>query len=487
MVRCVATLFQGIAPRIPAPQRLLLEPIETVESAEPSRSRFNPLNWPLYGRVLLGVVLGTLIGHFFGTRPILFDVTTRHLGELGLLVIRLLTTLCTPLILFAILEAFVRTQITGRQGMRMVFICAFNIAVAFVIGLTIMNTWQPGLAWRGKLEELTSRVQAGEVQQSQLEEPGLSLSPIDLLKLHTPKSILEPFLNNDILAVVFLAVLTGVALRHVRHRQQLAGEVSIQAVEHFIEAGYQMMMRMLDWMVQIVPIAVFGAVAMVVGESGLEVFQILWVFLASTLLGLGIHSLLYYPLSAWLIGRRSPRIYLGRGADAITTGLSTNSSLVTVPVTLKCLTQRMGISQESARLSACVGTNFNNDGITLYEAMSVLFVAQAAGYDLNLGQQIGVVTASLLASVGVAGIPGSGMIVLPLVMKAAGLPEHIILVAFPLVQTVDWILARVRSGVNVMGDMQVAILLDAVARLRPAAEIDSAELSSEHVAVTVES
>jgi DAACS family dicarboxylate/amino acid:cation (Na+ or H+) symporter len=469
----------------------------TVETApRTTRNPFNPLTWPLYGQVLLGVVLGTLIGHFCGSEPIVFGVTTRHLGELGLLVIRLLTTLCTPLILFAILDAFVRTQITGRQGMRMVLICVANIAVAFVIGLTIMNTWQPGLAWRGKLEELTSRVQSEEQRikgakaapAGPRSEPGVTLSPIDLLKLHTPKSIVEPFLSNDILTVVFLAVLTGVALRRVRHRQQQTGETSIHAVEQFVEAAYQMMMRILEWMVHIVPIAVFGAVAMVVGESGLEVFKILWVFLASTLLGLAIHSLGYYPISAWLIGGRSPRIYIGRGADAITTGLSTNSSLVTVPVTLQCLTERMGVSQESARLSACVGTNFNNDGITLYEAMSVLFVAQAAGYDLSLGQQIGVVIASLLASVGVAGIPGSGMIVLPLVMKAAGLPEEIILVAYPLVQTVDWILARVRSGVNVMGDMQVAILLDALERFRPAPMVDAAEFPEESAtAVTVES
>src|SRR5690606_20771787 len=93
------------------------------------RSRLNPMAWPLYGRVLLGVVLGTAIGHLFGTEPILFDVTTRHLGELGMLVIRLLTTLCTPLILFAILDAFVRTQITGRQGGHMVMICSLNIVV----------------------------------------------------------------------------------------------------------------------------------------------------------------------------------------------------------------------------------------------------------------------------------------------------------------------------------------------------------------------
>jgi Na+/H+-dicarboxylate symporter len=181
---------------------------------------------------------------------------------------------------------------------------------------------------------------------------------------------------------------------------------------------------------------------------------------------LAIHSLVYYPLVAWLVGRKSPRVYLGGGADAVITGLSTNSSLATVPVTLRCLEQ-MGVSTESARLSCCVGTNFNNDGITLYEAMAALFLAQALGYHLDLGQQMIVVASSIMAAVGIAGIPEAGIIVLPLVLGAAGLDSHTIVVIIPLLMTVDWIIARARSGVNVLADMLVAILLDVGRRPPP--------------------
>lgn len=131
-----------------------------------------------------------------------------------------------------------------------------------------------------------------------------------------------------------------------------------------------------------------------------------------------------------------------------------------MPVTLRCLTRNIGVSDESARLAACVGTNLNNDGITLYEAMAALFLAQAYGFDLTVAQQAVVVLASLMAGIGVAGIPEAGLIVLPLVLAAAGLPEQLIAVAIPLILPVDWIIARVRSGVNVMSDMLVAILLD---------------------------
>lgn len=418
---------------------------------------WNPWRWPLYLRVLLAVILGTLLGLQFGTSPIVFGVTTKHLGQLGLLVIRLLTTLATPLILFAVLDAFVRTHISGQLGLKMVVICLVNIAFAFTVGLAIMNLWQPGLAWHGQLESLSKAVASGNAAGK---TPGGSLSPLEMLDGYMPKNILQPFLENNVLSVVFLAVLAGIAFRQVRHRQQAAGESGYQALEGIIDSGYQILLLVLHWLVEIVPLAVFGSVAMVVGESGFQVFRLLWVFITAILLGLFIHALIYYPLSAWLAGGKSPRLYLGRGADAILTGLSMNSSLATVPVTLECLTERMGVSQASARLSACVGTNFNNDGITLYEAMSVLFVAQAAGYDLSLVQQIGVLLTSLFASVGMAGIPGSGMIILPLVLQASGLPIGVIVVAYPLIQSVDWILARLRSAVNVMGDMQVAILLD---------------------------
>jgi Na+/H+-dicarboxylate symporter len=208
-----------------------------------------------------------------------------------------------------------------------------------------------------------------------------------------------------------------------------------------------------------VPFAVFGVVAHVVGKSGMGVFSTLWIFLVAMLLGLAIHALIYYPMVAWAVGKKSPHVYIGQGADAIMTGMSCNSSLATVPITLRCL-ERMKVSSQSARLAACVGTNLNNDGITLYEAMAALFLAQALGYDLPIAKQIVIVVASIIAGAGVAGIPEAGMIVLPLVLAAAGLPDEVILAAIPLIMTVDWIIARARSGVNVMSDMLVAILLD---------------------------
>jgi DAACS family dicarboxylate/amino acid:cation (Na+ or H+) symporter len=415
----------------------------------------SPGRLPLYVRILIGVTLGAALGVWFGDEPIVLGLRNRHLGELGLLVIRLLKALAVPLIFFAILDAFVRTDISARQGGKMILICLVNVSVAFVIGLTLMNTWRPGEAWRGRFAQLAAAAGTAGAPTA----PAATLDPLKNIDGYVPVSLMDPFTKNSVISVVLLSLFVGAALRRVKRGQAGGGESGVAEVERLVSAVYEVLVAMLSWVVQAIPFAVFGVVAQVVGHAGLQAFSALGVFLGVILLGLTLHAFLYYPLVAWLVGGKPPRVYLGRGADAILTALSTNSSLATVPLTLRALAA-MGVSPESARLAACVGTNLNNDGITLYDAMAALFIAQACGYDLGLAQQAVIVLASLMAGVGIAGIPEAGLIVLPLVLGSVGLPEAVVAAAIPLVLPVDWIIGRMRSVVNVMSDMLVAIVLD---------------------------
>lgn len=432
---------------------------ENTPAPSPDKKR---THLPLAVRVLIGAALGILLGVLFGKNTYLGGLKNSDLGALGMLVIKALRALAIPLVLFAILEAFTKTRIPAKSAGRLVLICLVNVSVAMCIGLTIMNVFRPGERWRGRLEQLTLSVDAKPITAKKVEDPeapGATLEVIPNVAYYVPSALIRPFVYNNLISVVLIALLMGSALRHVQERQSRTGETSVNVVIAFIEGGYQILVQMLEWVVQTVPFAVFGVVADVVGKAGISVFSSLWIFLVTALSGLAIHSLLYYPLVAAVIGRKGPKIFLGKGADAILTGLSTNSSLATVPITLRCL-DRMGVSPTSARLAACIGTNLNNDGITLYEAIAALFLAQAVGLSLNLGQQMTVVLSSIMAGAGVAGIPEAGLIVLPLVLGAAGLSENVVAVALPLLLPVDWIIARVRSGVNVMSDMLVAILLD---------------------------
>jgi len=433
----------------------------TAMEAEPSPESAEKRSIPLYVRVLVGVALGALLGVAFGKDPYLFGLKNEHLGQIGVLVIKLLKALAVPLIFLSILDSFVKTRFSARQGGKLILICLVNVSVAMTIGLVIMNTLRPGERWKGQIDALLGAVPSGgsSAEQVLAESHKGTLSLIDNIASYVPKSMLDPFSENNVIAVVLMSLLVGAALRRLKDRSPPDEQTDILAVERVVEGAYRILVQMLHWVVQVVPFAVFGVVAQVVGRAGISVFSVLWVFLATMLLGLAIHSFVYYPLVAWLVGRKSPRRYLGQGADAIVTGLSCNSSLATVPITLSCL-DRMGVSKGSARMAACVGTNLNNDGITLYEAMAALFLTQAVGYELGLSKQLTIVLQSIMAGAGVAGIPEAGLIVLPLVLSGAGLPEPVIAAALPLIMTVDWIIARCRSVVNVMSDMLVAILLD---------------------------
>jgi DAACS family dicarboxylate/amino acid:cation (Na+ or H+) symporter len=261
----------------------------------------------------------------------------------------------------------------------------------------------------------------------------------------------------------------------MRSVKTAAGETAVgeamATFERLAVACFQIVVTILGWLIELAPLAICFVIAGLVGgtdDLG-ALLQRVGVYFATVMAALGIHALLYYPLSAWLVGGVRPRTYYGEGAGAILTGFSINSSLATAPVTLRALA-RIGVSDSSARLSACVGTNFNNDGITLYEAITALFVAQAAGMNLSIAQQISILLVVLAGSMGIAGIPNSGLIILTLVLRAARLPEDVVAICLPIVYSIDFINARVRSAVNVMGDMQVAILLDAGGKSGSAAQ-----------------
>jgi DAACS family dicarboxylate/amino acid:cation (Na+ or H+) symporter len=367
--------------------------------------------------------------------------------------------MATPLIFFAILDAFVRTNITGRQGLKLICVCGLNIAVAFAIGLVILNIWKPGHAWREKFAEppaaSTSPAEPGPVKPS----PTASLSPLDIIRSFIPKSIAQPFLENMVLTVAMLAIFVGASLRSLKSTAAPDLLASLVTMDHLIVASFQIVLKLLLWLIELAPFAICLAVASVIGASGWSTFQLVGVFLLSICAGLALHALVYYPLSIWLVTGRSPTAIFRAGGSAILTGFSLNSSLATSPLTLEAL-RTLGVSDSSARLSACIGTNFNNDGITLYEAMTALFVAQAVGMAMTVTEQFTILLAALVGSMGIAGIPNSGLIILALVLKAARLPESAIQLAIPLVYSVDFLLARLRSAVNVMGDLQVAMLLD---------------------------
>ncbi len=390
------------------------------------------LRIPLVAQIVIALVLGAIVGSVLGERA-------KPLEEGAKLVIKFLKALAGPLVFFAILDAFAHTKIEGRAGLKLVLIAALNACVAGMTALLLSNVLAVG--------RHVDKTPFLAVAPGGVAPPATSLSKaLDAL---VPANLLEPFATNDAFAIAILAVLLGVALRH------LPDDENRQTFGRFTTASFQLVAKVLGWVVHLVPIAAFCVVAKVVGTSGFKVLGGLAAFVGLVALGLAIHAGVYYTALLWGVARIPPWKFFPIAADALLTAFSTGSSLATLPVTLRTL-DRMKVTPESARLAACVGTNLNNDGILLYEATTALFISQVIGRELDVGQQLWLVAASAGAAAGIAGIPDAGFITLTLVLSSVGLPVEIT----PLLLPVDWLLGRLRATTNVMSDIVLASLLD---------------------------
>jgi DAACS family dicarboxylate/amino acid:cation (Na+ or H+) symporter len=404
---------------------------------------------PLSVQIALGMAVGLGVGLALGP-------SAAPLGELGKLVIQLIKAVATPLLFFAIVRAILEAEVGGRQGLVMLGFALFDATCALVLGLTLSNVFHPGrlLDLHGLAKPAAATV-AGAFTDKK----------IDLVKTisgYVPTSFVQPFVDNFVLSVVLIALLFGFAARALRRRDAARGAV----VEDGVKALLGITEIILGWIIALAPVAVFGVVAKTVGEHGLAPLAGLAAYLGIGLGGMAIQIVVVYQLMLALVARVPLRRFWAAAREPVVYAMGANSSLATLPLTLGAL-DRLGVSRSSSALGACVGTNFNNDGIILYEGMAVLFVAQAHGIDLSLGQQLVAAGSCLVAAMGVAGVPEAGLISLALVLNTVGLPLELL----PLLLTVDWIMGRARSVTNALADMVLSILIDSRQRGRSAGNV----------------
>jgi Na+/H+-dicarboxylate symporter len=381
---------------------------------------------PLYVRILIGLVLGIVVGVVLGPGAKSFDLPAR-------LILRVLGALAPVLILIAVVRAIMTADIHGKLALRMAGLLVVNTITAICVGLLVANVLEPG---------------AGASLAVPGTAPAVKGDVVSQLLDNIPDSLLRPFVDNKVIGVVLIAVTFGLASRALTGAQR-------RTAEDFVEVAMSLVLTVLGWVIALVPFAVFGKVASIVGTSGFGPFIALGAFVLAVLAALAIQTGYYLTLirlGSWV----RPGQVLRGVRDALVMAFSTASSTVTMPVTYDRLRTRVGLRERSAGLGALVGSNFNNDGTALYEAMSALFIAQMLGIDLSLMQQLMVVLTSVVASVGAAGIPEAGLVTMTLVFTAVGLPVEYI----ALLLTVDWFLDRCRTMINVMGDVSVACLLD---------------------------
>lgn len=448
----------------------------TVKSDEPRMPRTPLLSrvfqtwhgWPLYLRILIGVIAGLVFGLVLAViagnslkQPTEHSSIHNHAADLlhaleipANLVLRVLGALAPPLILLAVINALMHAKFPPGTLPRLIFLLLLNTIAAILIGLFVANTLRPG-KWQfgedpvAKREAQEAAAEARAAREAAHKKaPGPKFS-IDQILDNIPKSILGPLGDGGkAISVIILAIAVGLALRPIKERH-------ITSVADLVEVFFQVLLKMLHWVIEVIPLAVFCKVANLIGVQGLEPFKSLGAFVIAVLLALSL-QMLYYLVRIKFASWCNPFHVLVNMRDALVMAFSTGSSTATMPVTYACLREKVGLREQSASLGSLVGANFNNDGTALYEAMSALFIAQLIGYDLSIWQQFLIVITSVIASVGAAGIPEAGLVTMTLVFTAVGLDiKHI-----PMLLAVDWFLDRCRTALNVMGDVNVSCILD---------------------------
>lgn len=395
-------------------------------------------HYTLTGRILTAVVIGLLIGLFLKTHPALVNPAGANILEpISSIILRLLGALATPLIFVAIIHALLKANVTGKTARKLVVLLLTNTLFAVLVGLTVVNVFKPG-----------DHVQLAGNQIA------------DEASLHSvahrmPMSILSAISENNIVYVILAAVAIGIALRSVRAEQQRTGRNSYRAAEDLSEITLLTLTKMIQWVIGLVPIAVCAIIADLVGHWNIVKLQSLGSFVGAVLFALAIQVVYYLVrlhMSSWI----TPIKFLNAGRSAFLTAFWTASSAATMPVTYRCMRDRAGTREESTSMGVLVGGSLNRDGTALYQAMATVFVAQLSGVPIALPRQLGVILASVMASVGAPGIPEAGMVTMLMIFHSLGLPPEYI----GLLLAVDWFLDRCRTAINVMGHTSVTCILD---------------------------
>ena len=399
---------------------------------------FNTVFMKLHWKIIISMIVGVGVGFLFHSSGYQDNTFYNLIILLGDLFIRLLKMVIVPLVFTSIIIGVSsikdRTKI-GRLGFKTFLYYISTSLIAILIGLFLANTIQPGIG-------ASTISSAGAYDTSQLSS---SSSMLDILKRMIPTNPISAFASGDMLAIIFFAVFFGITLSFVDSKKS-------SPIIKVIESIYSVVIRMTQIIISLAPIGVFGLMVKAVSNSGLDIFKDLGWYAATIASGLSIHLFIVLPIILIFLVRVNPLDHFRAMAPAMVTAFSTSSSSATLPVTMKCVRDNVKVSNGTTSFVLPMGSTINMDGTALYECAGVLFIAQALGIPLDAGQQFIVVFTALLASIGAAGIPSAGLVMLFIVTEAVGLQSDAVAVWVGSMLAIDRPLDMFRTMVNISSD-----------------------------------
>jgi DAACS family dicarboxylate/amino acid:cation (Na+ or H+) symporter len=407
--------------------------------------------------MLLGLAAGAglgLLAHFLlGGSPALEGFIANVTEPIGRLFLRCLFMLVLPLVVSALALGVAElgdVRTLGRVGLRTLVFTALFSAAAVVIGVGLVNLLQPGAG----LDPATAeRMRASAA-------PGPAAAPIatgiEALVNLVPQNVARALADGDMLAVMVFALFLGVGIA-------ATPTAPVARFREALEGLYQVAMRLLGFVIAAAPIGVFCLVFTLTARLGWELLALLGGFVAVVLLGLALQMFVVYPLALLAFGGMSPRRFFADVRPAALLAFSTASSNATLPTSLLVAEERLRLPAHVARFVLTLGSTANQNGTALFEGVTVLFLAQFFGVQLDLGQQLTVVGICILGGIGTAGVPAGSLPVIAAILAMVGVPAE----GIGMILGVDRVLDMCRTTVNVTGDLAIAVVVSRGERAGP--------------------
>ncbi|GAB2796907.1 dicarboxylate/amino acid:cation symporter [Rhabdobacter roseus] len=407
------------------------------------------LHWQILIGMAAGVLVGYLLSGFAGGKEFVAD----WIKPWGTIFINLLKLIAIPLIVASLIKGVSDLddiRQLSRLGTRTIGLYLVTTFVAITIGLLIVNVVNPGnLIQEATRTELMASFGANADQSIAKADQTKTRGPLSALVDVIPDNIMGAASSNgNMLQVIFFVIFFGVGLI-------LINPEKAEPVKRFFDGVNEVVLKMIDLIMLVAPYGVFALLAALVAESpSPDVFKALGAYAFTVLAGLALMVFLFYPTLVRLFGGISYGDFFRGLAPAQLLAFSTSSSAATLPVTMERVEQ-MGVEKEITSFVLPVGATINMDGTSLYQAVAAVFISQAFGDVVTLGEQLTIVLTALLASIGTAAVPGAGILMLVIVLESIGVNPA----GIALILAIDRPLDMCRTVVNITSDAAVAIIV----------------------------
>lgn len=415
----------------------------------------------LHWQIIIGMVLGLIWG-LFSSVVGLNEFTSGYIRPFGDIFITLLQLIAVPLVIASLVvgvSSLNDMTKLSRMGGKTIGIYMVTTSLAIIIGLTVVNVMQPGKALpedtrTGLMATYTETVEdRGEAAEAVADRTIMDFF-VDIVPSNFFSAASE---NANMLQIVFVALLLGIGIVKIPLQK---GQVLINVFESLNDV----IIKIVDLIMKTAPYGVFALMAVVIVDlagddlgQALNLLSALGWYTIAVVVGLILHVLIIYSSLFKIFSKMKLRDFFKAIQPAILVGFSTSSSVATLPVTMERVEKNLGVEEEVSSFVLPVGATINMDGTSLYQAIAAVFIAQALGMDLTIAQQLTIVLTATFASIGAAGVPGAGIIMLVIVLQAIQVPIE----GIALILGVDRILDMVRTAVNVTGDAAVSVAVAA--------------------------